>query len=164
MDSSQGGLSEWTFMTIYSWGENPAGVWSLEVRDNPFTVGSCLRQNVYVAGYLTQVTLTLFGTYQARLIKRERADRMKTSAVMKKQELGDIFQNDQTRLQIVKAFLDENLKKVDENDILPDQDNVMAVEERNGETALRHQSSILDDVNALLKDIALRTQEAEGRQ
>ncbi len=33
-DDSDKGLHDWTFMTVHSWGENPKGVWTLNVTDN----------------------------------------------------------------------------------------------------------------------------------
>lgn len=33
MDSSRGGFIAWPFMTVHSWGENPNGVWHLEVHN-----------------------------------------------------------------------------------------------------------------------------------
>jgi len=34
-DRSKGGFVEWEFMTTHHWGENPMGVWQLEIRDRP---------------------------------------------------------------------------------------------------------------------------------
>jgi len=33
-DDSDKGLHDWTFMTVHNWGENPKGVWTLNVTDN----------------------------------------------------------------------------------------------------------------------------------
>ncbi len=33
-DDSDKGLHDWTFMTVHCWGENPKGVWTLNVTDN----------------------------------------------------------------------------------------------------------------------------------
>ena len=32
-DYSRDGFSNWAFMTVFSWGENPAGIWKIEVSD-----------------------------------------------------------------------------------------------------------------------------------
>nr|XP_002162190.1 PC3-like endoprotease variant A isoform X2 [Hydra vulgaris] len=34
-DDSDEGLDEWSFMTVYNWGENPKGIWRLKITDNP---------------------------------------------------------------------------------------------------------------------------------
>ena len=33
-DDSDKGLHDWTFMTVHNWGENPKGVWTLNITDN----------------------------------------------------------------------------------------------------------------------------------
>ncbi|KAH1187221.1 hypothetical protein KIL84_019970 [Mauremys mutica] len=54
------------------------------------------------------------------------ADQFKEApAGTKKNELADIIKHDQMRLQVAKAFLNENLKSVDENDIPPIQQNTL---------------------------------------
>ena len=33
-DDSDKGLHDWTFMSVHNWGENPKGVWTLNITDN----------------------------------------------------------------------------------------------------------------------------------
>ena len=33
LDSSDHGFHDWNFMSVHSWGEKPAGVWKLKIRD-----------------------------------------------------------------------------------------------------------------------------------
>jgi len=44
LDSSDHGFNDWNFMSVQSWGERPAGVWKLKIRDevkwNPFMSNS----------------------------------------------------------------------------------------------------------------------------
>ena len=39
-DDSDKGLHDWTFMTVHNWGENPKGVWTLNVTDNILSLTS----------------------------------------------------------------------------------------------------------------------------
>ena len=51
-DDSKNGLHDWTFMTVHNWGENPKGVWVMNVTDNIAT----LNKGVDVNGYLQHDT------------------------------------------------------------------------------------------------------------
>ncbi|XP_029927392.1 PC3-like endoprotease variant B isoform X2 [Myripristis murdjan] len=63
-DASGAGLKNWTLMTVHCWGEQPQGLWSLQVTDHRGTVRSCVRQEgEEAAGALLSVTLILYGTY-----------------------------------------------------------------------------------------------------
>ncbi|KAM8734296.1 neuroendocrine convertase 2-like isoform 2-T2 [Acanthopagrus schlegelii] len=63
-DASTAGLKNWPLMTVHCWGEQPRGIWNLQVTDRKGTVGSCTRPNdEEVSGALFSVTLILYGTY-----------------------------------------------------------------------------------------------------
>ncbi|XP_070690897.1 proprotein convertase subtilisin/kexin type 4-like [Pempheris klunzingeri] len=64
-DASTDGLKNWTLMTLHCWGEQPRGVWALQVTDHKGTVRSCMRPtDEEAAGALLSVTLILYGTYR----------------------------------------------------------------------------------------------------
>uniref|UniRef100_UPI003AABD16D endoprotease bli-like n=1 Tax=Centroberyx gerrardi TaxID=166262 RepID=UPI003AABD16D len=64
-DASSAGLKSWTLMSVHCWGEQPRGLWTLQVTDHRGTVRSCMRQEEEeAAGALLSVTLILYGTYQ----------------------------------------------------------------------------------------------------
>ncbi|CAF0955806.1 unnamed protein product [Didymodactylos carnosus] len=50
MDESSDGFSEWPFMTTHNWGENPRGIWTLEI------------VNIATSGVFINWTLILHGT------------------------------------------------------------------------------------------------------
>ncbi|XP_044065364.1 proprotein convertase subtilisin/kexin type 4-like isoform X4 [Siniperca chuatsi] len=63
-DASTAGLKNWTLMTVHCWGEQPRGLWTLQVTDHKGTVMSCTRPNDEEASRaLLSVTLILYGTY-----------------------------------------------------------------------------------------------------
>ncbi|XP_022060452.2 proprotein convertase subtilisin/kexin type 4-like isoform X2 [Acanthochromis polyacanthus] len=63
-DASTTGLKNWTLMTVHCWGEQPQGIWTLQVTDHKGTVRSCTRPSEEeAAGALLSVTLILYGTY-----------------------------------------------------------------------------------------------------
>ncbi|XP_078109837.1 neuroendocrine convertase 2-like isoform X2 [Sander vitreus] len=64
-DASTAGLKNWTLMTVHCWGEQPRGLWTLQVTDHKGTVRSCMRPNDEEASgaWLRKVTLILYGTY-----------------------------------------------------------------------------------------------------
>ncbi|XP_070821968.1 furin-like protease kpc-1 [Chaetodon trifascialis] len=63
-DASTAGLPKWTFMTVHCWGEQPRGLWTLQVTDHKGTVKSCTRpKDEEASGALLTVTLILYGTY-----------------------------------------------------------------------------------------------------
>ncbi|XP_034029586.1 proprotein convertase subtilisin/kexin type 4-like [Thalassophryne amazonica] len=65
-DASGAGLKNWTLMTVHSWGEQPRGLWTLQVTDRRGAVRSCVRANEEdAAGALLRVTLVLYGTRNA---------------------------------------------------------------------------------------------------
>lgn len=33
MDNSRGGFQQWPFMSVHTWGENPNGIWKLEIHN-----------------------------------------------------------------------------------------------------------------------------------
>ncbi|XP_047996407.1 furin-like protease 1 [Leguminivora glycinivorella] len=51
-DSSRAGFTSWPFMSVHMWGENPIGVWQLEVAN----------EGRYMAGPLSQWELIFYGT------------------------------------------------------------------------------------------------------
>ncbi|KAM3873590.1 neuroendocrine convertase 1-like [Diretmus argenteus] len=64
-DASAAGLRDWTLMSVHCWGEQPRGVWTLQVTDHRGTARSCERQeDEQAAGALLSVTLILYGSYQ----------------------------------------------------------------------------------------------------
>ncbi|KAM4580378.1 furin-like protease kpc-1 [Odontesthes bonariensis] len=63
-DASTAGLKNWTLMTVHCWGEQPQGLWTLQVTDHKGTVRSCVRPSEEeAAGVLLSATLILYGTY-----------------------------------------------------------------------------------------------------
>nr|XP_046256264.1 proprotein convertase subtilisin/kexin type 4-like [Scatophagus argus] len=62
-DASSDGLKNWTLMTVHCWGEQPQGLWMLQVTDHEGTVRSCTRSDEEASGALLSVTLILYGTY-----------------------------------------------------------------------------------------------------
>ncbi|KAK2844163.1 hypothetical protein Q5P01_010822 [Channa striata] len=63
-DDSIAGLKNWTMMTVHCWGEQPRGLWTLQVTDHVGTVLSCQRPTKEgAAGAVLSATLILFGTY-----------------------------------------------------------------------------------------------------
>nr|CAB3264714.1 furin-like protease kpc-1 [Phallusia mammillata] len=58
-DRSKIGFREWEFMTTHHWGENPMGVWELEIRDHP---KSLRHRDASRRGMLQQWQLIFFGT------------------------------------------------------------------------------------------------------
>ncbi|XP_074510981.1 furin-like protease kpc-1 [Sebastes fasciatus] len=63
-DASTAGLKNWTLMTVHCWGEQPRGLWTLQVTDHKGTVMSCTRpSDEEASGALLSVRLILYGTY-----------------------------------------------------------------------------------------------------
>uniref|UniRef100_T1KT62 furin n=1 Tax=Tetranychus urticae TaxID=32264 RepID=T1KT62_TETUR len=54
MDTSHSGFQDWPFMTVHSWGENPNGVWKLEVHND----GKYPYNRAFLKGW----TMVLYGT------------------------------------------------------------------------------------------------------
>jgi len=52
-DDSDKGLHDWTFMTVHCWGENPKGVWTLNVTDN---IPALIQKGLNINGYLQHDT------------------------------------------------------------------------------------------------------------
>ncbi|CAJ1061950.1 furin-like protease kpc-1 [Xyrichtys novacula] len=72
MDSSTAGLKNWTLMTLHCWGEDPRGLWTLEVADHKGTVWTCERpKDEEASGAVLSVTLILYGTYHPHRSTRE---------------------------------------------------------------------------------------------
>ncbi|XP_040901298.1 proprotein convertase subtilisin/kexin type 4-like [Toxotes jaculatrix] len=73
LDASTAGLKNWTLMTVHSWGEQPRGLWTLQVSDHKGMVRSCTRlTGEEAAGALLSVTLILYGTYHPHRTTHER--------------------------------------------------------------------------------------------
>nr|XP_043890085.1 endoprotease bli-like [Solea senegalensis] len=73
-DASTDGLKHWTLMTVHCWGEQPRGLWTLQVTDHKGTARSCARPTEEeAAGALLSVTLTLYGTYHPHRTMHERS-------------------------------------------------------------------------------------------
>ncbi|XP_075952570.1 proprotein convertase subtilisin/kexin type 4-like isoform X2 [Anarhichas minor] len=63
-DASTAGLKNWTLMTVHCWGEQPRGLWTLQVTDHKGTVMSCTRpSDEEASGAVLSATLILYGTY-----------------------------------------------------------------------------------------------------
>jgi proprotein convertase subtilisin/kexin type 2 len=56
-DDSRDGFTKWPFMTTHTWGENPRGVWKLDV--------SFVDNNEPRSGFLKEWTLMMHGTRDA---------------------------------------------------------------------------------------------------
>lgn len=54
-DKSKSGFRRWPFMSVHTWGEDPAGWWTLEVHDE-------IGLNGQDYGAVTNLTLILYGT------------------------------------------------------------------------------------------------------
>lgn len=44
LDKSNEGFQNWTFMSVMTWGENPKGVWTLEILDKVLII----LQHIYI--------------------------------------------------------------------------------------------------------------------
>ncbi|XP_069393948.1 proprotein convertase subtilisin/kexin type 4-like isoform X3 [Paralichthys olivaceus] len=72
-DASTAGLTNWIMMTVHCWGEQPQGLWTLQVTDHKGTVRSCARlTEEEAAGALLAATLILYGTYHPHRTTHER--------------------------------------------------------------------------------------------
>ncbi|XP_035020543.1 furin-like protease kpc-1 isoform X1 [Hippoglossus stenolepis] len=72
-DDSTDGLIHWTLMTVHCWGEQPRGLWTLQVTDHKGSVRGCARlTEEEAAGALLAVTLILYGTYHPHRTTHER--------------------------------------------------------------------------------------------
>lgn len=72
-DASASGLQNWTLMTVHCWGEQPQGLWTLQVTDHKGTVRRCTRpSDEEAAGALLSATLILYGTYHPHKTTHER--------------------------------------------------------------------------------------------
>ena len=47
-DDSKNGLHDWTFMTVHCWGENPKGIWVMNVTDSILSLNKGVDVNGYV--------------------------------------------------------------------------------------------------------------------
>ncbi|KAM8869955.1 neuroendocrine convertase 1-like isoform 2-T2 [Spinachia spinachia] len=64
-DASKAGLKNWALMTVHCWGEQPRGLWTLQVTDHKGTVMSCSRpSDEQASGAVLSATLILYGTYR----------------------------------------------------------------------------------------------------
>ena len=70
-DVSKDGYNPWTFMTVHSWGEAPAGTWSLEISDGRYS-GRDVHGHAFAPGTITRWALTLHGTCAASDIVERR--------------------------------------------------------------------------------------------
>ncbi|XP_034384395.1 neuroendocrine convertase 1-like [Cyclopterus lumpus] len=63
-DASSAGLKNWTLMTVHCWGEQPRGLWTLQVTDHKGSVMGCTRPgDEEASGAVLRATLILYGTY-----------------------------------------------------------------------------------------------------
>uniref|UniRef100_A0A4W3K9M7 PC3-like endoprotease variant B n=1 Tax=Callorhinchus milii TaxID=7868 RepID=A0A4W3K9M7_CALMI len=119
-DNSKEGLTNWTFTTVHSWGEDPKGTWKLTVKDDSvYTFGCRRRYSETTAGFITQFKLTLWGTYRTKFPKKEK---LKHSGVLYnrynlQESLTEFIENSQVNLELAEAFVSENIKRVNEADI-----------------------------------------------
>jgi len=75
-DDGRDGFTKWPFMTTHTWGEDPRGVWTLEVRFNS--------PNAKQSGWLREWTLMLHGTRDAPYIDLPAGDQHSKLAIVKK--------------------------------------------------------------------------------
>ncbi|XP_053202495.1 furin-like protease kpc-1 isoform X2 [Panonychus citri] len=54
MDNSRSGFQNWPFMSVHTWGENPNGLWKIEVHNEG--------RYIYSRAYLKEWTLVMYGT------------------------------------------------------------------------------------------------------
>ncbi|KAI8502544.1 hypothetical protein Bbelb_192460 [Branchiostoma belcheri] len=76
-DDSSDGFQEWPFMTVYNWGEDPSGKWTVAVKDNP---GSRRKRSDEPVGKVRAWSLVLWGTrdedkFDQRAAEMEKAAR-----------------------------------------------------------------------------------------
>nr|CAG4640704.1 EOG090X02T5 [Eulimnadia texana] len=76
-DDSRDGFTKWPFMTTHTWGEDPKGRWTLEVRFNP-------ANGKKHSGWLREWTLMLHGTRDAPYTGLPVADEHSKLAIVKK--------------------------------------------------------------------------------
>ena len=57
-DTSSTGFTNWPFLTVFNWGENPTGTWELKIEDS----GG-------ISGELIEWRLDVYGTYNSSLVK-----------------------------------------------------------------------------------------------
>jgi len=76
-DDGRDGFTKWPFMTTHTWGEDPRGRWTLEVR---FNTPSGVKQS----GWIHEWTLMLHGTRDAPYIGLPVADQHSKLAIVKK--------------------------------------------------------------------------------
>lgn len=77
-DDGRDGFTKWPFMTTHTWGEDPRGRWTLEVRFNTPNA------NVKQSGWLREWTLMLHGTRDAPYIGLPVSDQRSKLAIVKK--------------------------------------------------------------------------------
>jgi len=76
-DDGRDGFTKWPFMTTHTWGEDPRGRWTLEVR---FNTPSGVKQS----GWIREWTLMLHGTRDAPYIGLPVSDQHSKLAIVKK--------------------------------------------------------------------------------
>nr|CAG4638316.1 EOG090X02T5 [Cyclestheria hislopi] len=76
-DDNRDGFTKWPFMTTHTWGEDPRGRWTLEVR---FNTPSGTKQS----GWLREWTLMLHGTREAPYVGLQTSDQHSKLAIVKK--------------------------------------------------------------------------------
>ncbi|XP_046641856.1 neuroendocrine convertase 2-like [Daphnia pulicaria] len=76
-DDSRDGFTKWPFMTTHTWGEDPRGRWTLEVRFNSPT-------GAKQSGWLREWTLMLHGTRDAPYVGLPAGDKHSKLAIVKK--------------------------------------------------------------------------------
>ncbi|KAM3721851.1 Neuroendocrine convertase [Dirofilaria immitis] len=54
-DKSSAGFVRWPFMSVHTWGENPRGIWQLNVEDKSMTRKA-------MTGTISNITLIIYGT------------------------------------------------------------------------------------------------------
>ena len=58
IDTASVGFTDWPFLTVFNWGENPTGTWELTVKDSSGR-----------AGVLVEWRLDVYGTFNSSLVK-----------------------------------------------------------------------------------------------
>ncbi|XP_039271912.2 PC3-like endoprotease variant B [Styela clava] len=93
-------LIDWPYMSVFHWGEDPRGTWTLEITDNKGTARCTRYQNEDMAGHMWKYELLLWGV-------KEQTRRNLSSPVCDRKQVRDYMENKNPRdkhfLQLIKA-------------------------------------------------------------
>ncbi|XP_015787244.1 furin-like protease kpc-1 isoform X2 [Tetranychus urticae] len=99
MDNSRSGFQNWPFMSVHTWGENPNGLWKLEVHNEG--------RYIYSRAYLKEWTLIMYGTTEnpdRRTIKSSSSPSSETASP----ESTKPYYNDKLGNDLEKSYDDTN--------------------------------------------------------